>query len=171
METEYGLSSYKDHQTFVIQEIPEKAPTGQLPRSIDVIADADLVDQCKVFHDDSSSISVICTSKSFFSLVIEFKSLVFIDVYRERKVVLPTFHFGKAFADVKFQILFHLSIFDMNRTVLITNNIRLMSKEMEPKVSINDLKKIRSFSRQRNMVTFSSRNNFHDNLIFYSIIV
>ncbi len=48
METEYGLSSYKDHQTFVIQEIPEKAPTGQLPRSIDVIADADLVDQCKV---------------------------------------------------------------------------------------------------------------------------
>ncbi len=27
-----------------------------------------------------------------------------------------------------------------------------MSKEMEPKVSINDLKKIRSFSRQRNMV-------------------
>ncbi len=49
METEYGLSSYKDHQTFVIQEIPEKAPTGQLPRSIDVIADADLVDQCKVW--------------------------------------------------------------------------------------------------------------------------
>jgi DNA replication licensing factor MCM3 len=48
LETEYGLSSYKDHQTFVIQEIPEKAPTGQLPRAIDVIADADLVDQCKV---------------------------------------------------------------------------------------------------------------------------
>lgn len=39
-----------------------------------------------------------------------------------------------------------------HRTVLIANNIRLMSKEMEPKVSINDLKKIRSFSRQRNMV-------------------
>jgi hypothetical protein len=37
--------------------------------------------------------------------------------------------------------------------VLIANNIRLMSKEMEPKVSINDLKKIRSFSRQRTMVS------------------
>ena len=43
-------------------------------------------------------------------------------------------------------------IYEFFRTVLIANNIRLMSKEMEPKVSINDLKKIRSFSRQRNLV-------------------
>lgn len=43
------------------------------------------------------------------------------------------------------------------RTVLITNNIRLMSKEMEPKVSINDLKRIRSFSRQRNMVCLKKK--------------
>lgn len=71
METEYGLSSYKDHQTFVIQEIPEKAPTGQLPRSIDVIADADLVDQCKVCHsiDHLHLLSII----SFNSLVIVYK--------------------------------------------------------------------------------------------------
>ena len=47
LETEFGLSTYKDNQTLTIQEMPEKAPTGQLPRSIDVIADNDLVDQCK----------------------------------------------------------------------------------------------------------------------------
>ena len=152
METEYGLSSYKDHQTFVIQEIPEKAPTGQLPRSIDVIADADLVDHCKV--SVSSEWTPVDNVPS--SPVIACKSSVSIDVFRGRKEVSPMFPSGRSGAlDVRrFTFVF--------RTVLIANNIRLMSKEMEPKVSINDLKKIRSFSRQRNMVCSpKSRGEVH----------
>merc|ERR1719330_2122177 len=47
LQTEFGLSTYKDHQTLSIQELPEKAPTGQLPRSCDVIIEHDLVDKVK----------------------------------------------------------------------------------------------------------------------------
>ena len=64
LETEYGLSTYSDTQKvigiramchllcchslqIVIQEMPERAPAGQLPCSIQVTASDDLCDLCK----------------------------------------------------------------------------------------------------------------------------
>jgi DNA replication licensing factor MCM3 len=44
---EYGLSEFRDFQVILIQEPPEKTPLGQLPRSIEIILQDDLVDKVK----------------------------------------------------------------------------------------------------------------------------
>ncbi|KAL4156557.1 hypothetical protein PRNP1_005587 [Phytophthora ramorum] len=47
LETEFGLSQYKDYQMISMQETPETAPLGQLPRSCEIIVENDIVDKCK----------------------------------------------------------------------------------------------------------------------------
>ncbi len=47
LSSEFGLSIYLDHQVILLQEMPEKAPPGQLPRGIEVILSDDLADSIK----------------------------------------------------------------------------------------------------------------------------
>lgn len=47
LETELGYCQYKDCQTLILQEMPEKARVGQLPRSVEIILEHDLVDHAK----------------------------------------------------------------------------------------------------------------------------
>ncbi|KRX27047.1 DNA replication licensing factor MCM3, partial [Trichinella nelsoni] len=107
-ETEYGLSTYRDHQTFSVQELPESAPIGQLPRSVDIIADGDLTDRCS----PGDRVRVV-------------------GVYR----CLPNKQGG-----------FTSGLF---RTVLIANNIQLMSKEAEMTITPRDMANIRNFIRMK----------------------
>lgn len=44
---EYGLSEFKDSQMILVQEPPERTPVGQLPRSIEINLEEDLVDKVK----------------------------------------------------------------------------------------------------------------------------
>jgi DNA replication licensing factor MCM3 len=47
LTTEFGDCEYSDSQILTIQEMPEKAPTGQLPRSVEISLTDDLVDRVK----------------------------------------------------------------------------------------------------------------------------
>ncbi|XP_062857382.1 MCM3 minichromosome maintenance deficient 3 (S. cerevisiae), like [Trichomycterus rosablanca] len=113
LETEFGLCCYKDHQTLTVQEMPEKAPAGQLPRSVDIIADDDLVD--KVKPGDRVQL---------------------VGVYR----CLPAKQGG--FTSGTF------------RTILLTNNVKLMSKEIVPTFSADDVAKIKKFCKTHSKDVF-----------------
>ncbi|XP_062520384.1 DNA replication licensing factor MCM3-like [Corticium candelabrum] len=104
LETEFGLSVYRDHQTLSMQEMPEKAPAGQLPRSVDIILDGDLVDICK----PGDRIQVI-------------------GIYR----CLPSKK--NSYTSCSF------------RTVVLANNIVVLSKETSPKLIAEDVQKMRQF--------------------------
>ncbi|XP_062412117.1 MCM3 minichromosome maintenance deficient 3 (S. cerevisiae), like isoform X2 [Sardina pilchardus] len=113
LETEFGLCRYKDHQTLTVQEMPEKAPAGQLPRSVDIIVNDDLVD--KVKPGDRVQL---------------------VGVYR----CLPAKQGG--FTSGTF------------RTILLVNNIKLMSKEIVPTFSADDVSKIKKFCKAHSKDVF-----------------
>merc|ERR1719376_535490 len=111
LQTEFGLSKFKDHQTLTVQEMPEKAPAGQLPRSVDIIADNDLVDLAK----PGDRVQIIGNFRC-----------------------MP----GK-------QGGFTTGTF---RTVLIANNVALISKEVTPNITGEDVQKCKKFSKQKGSV-------------------
>ncbi|XP_066982092.1 zygotic DNA replication licensing factor mcm3 [Macrobrachium rosenbergii] len=113
LETEYGLCVYKDHQTITIQEMPEKSPAGQLPRSVDIVLDNDLVDKCK----PGDRIQIV-------------------GIYR----CLPNKQ--NSFTSGTF------------KTILLANNVILMSKEVTPNISTDDVRNCKIFSKRKGVDVF-----------------
>ncbi|XP_017774841.1 PREDICTED: DNA replication licensing factor Mcm3 [Nicrophorus vespilloides] len=106
LETEFGLSSYKDHQTVTIQEMPEKAPAGQLPRSVDVICDNDLVDKCK----PGDRVQVVGNFRCLPNKQGSFTNGTF-------------------------------------KTIVIANNLNLLSKEANPSISREDIARCKNLAK------------------------
>jgi len=111
LQTEFGLSRYKDHQTMSVQEMPEKAPAGQLPRSVDIIVDNDLVDKTK----PGDRVQIIGS-------------------YR----CMPGKQGGYTSGSF--------------RTVLIANNVELLSKAVTLNISTYDVQKCKKFAKQKGNV-------------------
>uniref|UniRef100_A0A0A9Y2J3 DNA replication licensing factor MCM3 n=1 Tax=Lygus hesperus TaxID=30085 RepID=A0A0A9Y2J3_LYGHE len=117
LETEFGLCSYKDHQTLIVQEMPEKAPAGQLPRAVDVICDYDLADKCK--PGDRVQIS---------------------GVFRCLPAKENSFTSG------------------VFRTVLLANNISLLSKDTKLAMSRDDIANCRKIAKKKNIFELLSHS-------------
>jgi len=47
LTTEFGLSTFADHQKIYIQDMPERTEPGSMPQTVECILDEDLVDCCK----------------------------------------------------------------------------------------------------------------------------
>merc|ERR1719419_1546337 len=117
LETEYGLSKYKDHQTITVQEMPEKAPAGQLPRSVDIVADNDLVDLCK----PGDRVQVIGSYRA-----------------------MPGKRNG--YTNGTFKCL------------LIANNIALLSKEVTPSITGEDVAKCKKFAKAKDVFSMLAKS-------------
>eukprot|EP00930_Biecheleria_cincta_P061634 TRINITY_DN471_c0_g1_i2.p1 TRINITY_DN471_c0_g1~~TRINITY_DN471_c0_g1_i2.p1 ORF type:complete len:797 (+),score=176.46 TRINITY_DN471_c0_g1_i2:65-2455(+) len=68
-----SLSVYKDSQTFTVQEAPDNAPPGQIPRFVKVVCDGDLADKAK----PGDRVQVIGVYRSFPPPMGEFTNGVF----------------------------------------------------------------------------------------------
>ena len=110
--------------------MPEKAPAGQLPRSCDVVVDADLVDRCKP-GDRVQVVGVYRVLPGKKERKKDLKKNVLIIVF----FVLPGKKNGWSSASF--------------RTIIIANNICSTTKESEPLITADDVAQVRKFSKKK----------------------
>jgi len=93
LKMDVGFSVYKDSQQFVLQETPDTAPPGQIPRTIKVLCDGDLCDRAK----PGDRVQVIGVYRSFPPPMKEFTDGVFpaklvaTSIKPIKEIVVPSF--------------------------------------------------------------------------------
>ena len=119
-----------------MQEVPENSAPGQLPRTVDVIVEDDLVDSCK----PGDRVAIVGVYKA-----IPGKSKGSVNgVFR----LLPS-NFLHHFSSYLRIIMFADSMILLCRTVLIANNVSLLNKEANtPIYTPEDLKHIKSIAER-----------------------
>lgn len=129
--TEYGYSTYRDHQTISIQEMPERAPAGQLPRGVDVILDDDLVDKVK----PGDRIQLVGIYRSLGNRNTNHNSALFKTVVLANNVVLLSSKSGGGIAQAT---ITDTDIRNINRIAKKKNLFELLSQSLAPSIFGHD---------------------------------
>lgn len=129
--TEYGYCSYLDHQTISIQEMPERAPAGQLPRGVDVILDDDLVDKVK----PGDRIQLVGTFRSLGNRNQAHNSALFKTVVLANNIVLLSSKSGGGIAQAT---ITDTDIRNINKIAKKKNVFELLSQSLAPSIYGHD---------------------------------
>lgn len=132
--TEFGLCKYRDHQTISIQEMPENSAPGQLPRSVDVIVEDDLVDTCK----PGDRVAIVGIYKAVAG--------------KTKGSVNGVFRYSSLF--IACALLLNLTYAETLlvefRTIIVANNIAQLNKEINTPIFTNeDIKNIKKIGNRQ----------------------
>ncbi|KAI1767308.1 MCM-domain-containing protein [Hypoxylon sp. FL1150] len=129
--TEYGFCTYRDHQTISIQEMPERAPAGQLPRGVDVILDDDLVDKVK----PGDRIQLVGIFRTLGNRNTNHNSALFKTIILANNIVLLS---SKASGGVATATITDTDIRNINKVAKKKNLFELLSQSLAPSIFGHD---------------------------------
>lgn len=131
LTTEYGFCTYRDHQTISIQEMPERAPAGQLPRGVDVILDDDLVDKVK----PGDRIQMVGIYRTLGNRNTNHNSALFKTIILANNVVLLS---SKSRGGVATATITDTDIRNINKVAKKKNLLELLSQSLAPSIYGHD---------------------------------
>ncbi|KAI2602822.1 MCM-domain-containing protein [Hypoxylon sp. NC1633] len=129
--TEYGFCTYRDHQTISIQEMPERAPAGQLPRGVDVILDDDLVDKVK----PGDRVQLVGIFRTLGNRNTNHNSALFKTIILANNIVLLS---SKASGGVATATITDTDIRNINKVSKKRNLFELLSQSLAPSIFGHD---------------------------------